>query len=580
VEQIKELLIERSSGDLRASATIEDTCEYFEAAAGVMKRHPELRKAMEIEGNYKGVGVHAAGIVVASQPLTDVVALYEREIGKDKKRVDVISADKYDAEYVNAMKLDLLGLSTMGMIRMALELLDMTLEELYALPLDDPDTIRGFQENDVVGIFQFDGRAMRSVNAELQPDNFAEICDVCALARPGPLHNNASAEYIDVKKGRKEPRRYHPILDDITRHTNYQIVYQEQILRIVMEIGGFDWTHAAYIRKIISRKIGEQEFARQWDRFWEGAQERGLEESTAKEIWGACITAGSYAFNNAHTVSYGMIAYWTMWLKRHHPQEFYASALTKLPPHKHQDLLRDAIKHDIQILPPEIGLSAMHWLPEAVGGSPIAIRAGFAQIPGIGESTGQAILDWRDTKKQMEIGGWYDLKVIKGIGEATIEKIMAFVAAEDPFDVYRLHRTIETTKKAIENGELAGVPIPTHTSLEVPYSRGQDTEVVWLGQIIHRNLRELFEVNFSRTGVPLDPESVKRPDLNEWVIMLGQDEDELLTITIDRYKYPQFRKAIWKIDLNHDMVVVRGVKKGWQSRRSVYISQMWVINPD
>jgi hypothetical protein len=101
-----------------------------------------------------------------------------------------------------------------------------------------------------------------------------------------------------------------------------------------------------------------------------------------------------------------------------------------------------------------------------------------------------------------------------------------------------------------------------------------------LGQIIHRNLRELFEVNFSRTGVPLDPESVKRPDLNEWVIMLGQDEDELLTITIDRYKYPQFRKAIWKIDLNHDMVVVRGVKKGWQSRRSVYISQMWVINPD
>lgn len=577
---LKNLLIERSSGDLRASATIEDTAEYFPQAKAVLDKYPELNKAMELEGNYRGLGVHAAGLVIANGPLTDVVATYEREVPKGSGNiVDVISADKYDAEYLGLVKIDVLSLSTMGMIRIALELLDMTLEDLYALPLDDPEVIKGFQENDVVGIFQFDGRAMRSVNAELQPDTFAEICDVCALARPGPLHNNASAEYIDVKRGRKEPRRYHPLLDDITKHTNYQIVYQEQILRICMEVGNFDWTHAAYIRKIISRKIGEQEFARQYDRFWAGAQSHGIDESTAKEIWGACITAGSYAFNNAHTVAYGMLAYWTMWLKRYHPQEFFIAALIKLPKEKRLEILRDAARHDIKVLPPDPAKSGVIWSKSGPD-----ILAGFAQIEGIGVKTGAKIIEGQYPEMT-----WDDLLEIKGIGKKTVDKIKHFVVQEDPFEIFKLDRQIATVKQAIRDkkvyrvdrwGHRVRLPYPTHTSIEVPYSRGKDVEVVWVGQINHRNLRELFEVNFSRTGEPLDPASVRRPDLNEWVIMRGIDGGEILTMTIDRYKYPKFREAIWGIKLDSDMVLVRGVKLGKQSRRAIYISDMVVIGED
>lgn len=575
VETVKELLLERSSGDLRASATIEDTVAQFEQAGKVFEKYPELKDAMELEGNYRGMGVHAAGLVVASQPLTDACAVYAREVPKNSGNwVDVISADKYDAEYLNVIKIDVLGLTTMGMIRHALEMLDMTLEELYALPLDDEETIRGFQENDVVGIFQFDGRAMRSVNAELQPDNFAEICDVCALARPGPLHNNASAEYIDVKRGRKDARRYHPILDDITRHTNYQIVYQEQILRICMEIGNFDWTHAAYIRKIISRKIGEQEFARQGERFFEGAKANGLDRETAEAIWGSCITAGSYAFNNAHTVSYGMIAYWTMWLKRHHPQEFFAASLRKYSDDKQLGLLRDAVKHDIRIKPPSPTKSSANWTTEGKR----TVRAGFTQIPGVGESVSGKITQLREERKG-EIG-WDDLADVKGVGQKTIEKIKSFVAQEDPFEILKLHRALTKIKGQIRTGDLGRLPNPTHTSLQVPYSRGESIGVVWVGQIMHRNLRELFEVNFSRTGVPLDPTTVKDPHLNEWVIMVGEDEDELLTITVDRWKYPRFKRAIWGMKLNHDMVLIRGIKKGFQSRRAIYAHEMWVIDPD
>lgn len=130
------------------------------------------------------------------------------------------------------------------------------------------------------------------------------------------------------------------------------------------------------------------------------------------------------------------------------------------------------------------------------------------------------------------------------------------------------------------HGAARHIPRQTHTSLQVPYSRGEDEQVVWVGVIKHRNLRELFEVNFSRTGVPLDPAEVKDPHLNEWVIMVGEDEDEMLTMTVDRWKYPKFKRAIWDIKPEHDVLVVQGVKRGYQSRRAIYISNFWTIDPE
>ena len=167
-----------------------------------------------------------------------------------------------------------------------------------------------------------------------------------------------------------------------------QIVYQEQILRIVREIGDFSWTHAAYIRKIISRKIGEQEFNRQKETFQEGARRKGLDDETIDAIWGACITAGGYAFNVPHCVSYGMLGFWTMYLKRHHPVEFFAAAFRKLADWKLLSLLRDAHRHGIEVLPPSLTESNITWEPAG----PNAIRAGYDEIPGIGEATASSIM--------------------------------------------------------------------------------------------------------------------------------------------------------------------------------------------
>ncbi len=591
VERVKALLIERSSGDLRASATIEDTVEQFDAAREVFEKHPDLYKAMDLEGNIKGFGVHSAGLVVSNEPIESVCAVYTREV--KKRLITCVSMDKYDAERQGLLKLDYLGLSTMAMIAEALRQLDKPLSDLYELPLDDERVINGFRENDVVGIFQFDGRAMRSVCGALKPDSFKEICDVNALSRPGPLHNGAANEYIDIKRGAKRPELIHPALDSITTDTHFQIVYQEQILRVVTEIGAFDWTHASYIRKIISKKLGEQEFQRQWERFWEGAQayhkrhpeHPEIDEETAKRIWGLCITSGSYAFNAAHCVSYGMLGYWTMWLKRLHPAVFYAASLQKMPDKKpkgqrdssvklgsHSVMLRDAIKgrgarKPIAVLPPDPQLSGVDWIATDAG-----LLGGWRQAGAA--AVGVKAIAHRD---EHGVSGWRDYMKVPGIGPKTVAKMTELGESDDPFEVKKLDQMLADISKQLPGW---GIPKPTHTALQVPYERGRDQAIVWIGLGVDRNLRDIFESNRARTGVELKRDEVKSPELNEWLMILGTDGDEQVTLRIDRFKYPQFRSAVWDLRLGHDVIVAKGVKPGFRTAREIYVSQLWIIDPE
>jgi DNA polymerase-3 subunit alpha len=581
VDKVKDVLIERSSGDLRASATVEDTVEQFPIAREVFEKYPDLVTAMKLEGNVKAFGVHAAGLVLSNGPVTDVCAVYERRVNDTVYKV--LALDKYDAERKNLLKLDFLGLNTMTLLDEARKELGMTLDEFYNIPLDDKETIRGFQENDVVGVFQFDGRACRYVSGALRPDSFKEVCDTTALARPGPLHNGAANAYVDVKRQRAKPETIHPSLAKITADTYGQVVYQEQILRIVREIGDFDWTHASYIRRIISRKIGEQAFNKEWDRFWGGAQRLhpDMTEEEAKAIWGLCITAGAYAFNAAHTVAYGLISWWCMWLKRHHRAVFYKNALCYLTDQKHQSLLRDAAqpgrrtRKPIRILPPTPDTSTTDWQRISRG----SIQAGFSQIPGLGMKTATAIVEHR---QQSGLKTWSDLLEIKGIGAKTVQKIEEFVNQDDPYRAHWLDRAIAKVKEAIANADegFEDLPDPTHTASDLPYTRGQDIEVVWLGAVYTRNVRDIFEWNRAKTGVELDRDSVRDPHLNEYCIMVGDDETDQMGLRINRWRYPRYRDLIWKMRPGQDLMLVRGVKPGWQPTRQIDISDMWLIDPE
>lgn len=578
VETVKGLLVERSSGDLRASATVEDTVAMFPQAAAVFEEHPELAYAMDLEGNYKGEGVHSAGLVISNGPISDFCSFTVKEVPKGSGNwVSVVIMDKYDAERQGLIKLDYLGLNTMSMIAKALAVLDMNLEDLYGLPLDDPKVIDVFNRNDTVGIFQFDGRATRYVCGAVKPESFAEICDINALSRPGPLHNGAAREYAEVKAGVRQPERLHPSLDAITEQTRFQIIYQEQILEIVRVLGDFDWTHASEIRRIIARKKGDAAFNAERGRFIRGTRTLHkrtdfpkLPDALGERIWGSLTTSGSYAFNAAHSTCYGLIAYWCGWLKAHHPSVFYASALDELSEDKKTDLLRDAVKHDIEVRPPNIKSSSARWKPIP---KKKAIRAGLEQLPGVGSKTSKAIIEYAT---EHECQAWADLAAIRGVGPKTIEKLETFAAADDPFDIYKLERDIQRTKVQLSD---LGLPLPTHTAIDLPYEQGQEFRVVWLGTITDRNIRDIFEQNRARTGEELKPDEVKDPHLNEWAQLTGLDENDQLLIKIDRWRYPRFKKHIFECRMNEDLILVEGVRPRYVTARQVKVKRMWVIDP-
>jgi hypothetical protein len=201
------------------------------------------------------------------------------------------------------------------------------------------------------------------------------------------------------------------------------------------------------------------------------------------------------------------------------------------------------------------------------------LHGGLLQIPGIGEKKAAALIEGRDS---MSLTEWGEIERISGFGPKTAAMIQDWVSQPDVFGIYTLDNLIQKVKTELPN---LGVPEPTHTALEVPYERGRDTEVTWIGVIVQRNLRDIWEINKAR-GVEVDPETIDRPDLNEWMIMAGYDGTELVSVRVDRYKYPGFRKALWGLRLNKDVVVVQGVKRGFRAAREVKASKMWVIDPD
>jgi DNA polymerase-3 subunit alpha len=303
----------------------------------------------------------------------------------------------------------------------------------------------------------------------------------------------------------------------------------------------------------------------------------GVREATALRIWKQLVTAGAYAFNAAHCVSYGMLAYWTMWLKVNHPLEFYCAALQKYDPKtKGFDLLKEASARGISVLPPDPAVSELSWSIEGDG-----LRAGFLQVSGIGEVTAEAILKHRATHYSEGLPmEWANLAEVRGIGPKTIEKIKEFAEEEDPFGIHLLSRTLaEVRRYLFERGDDLGLPFPRHKSDDIPYepSRG---EFYWLGMVRERNLKDLYELHRSRTGEELDPATVKEPEHVNWMVITGEDETGPLVITVHRYGgfYERVKDRLWNMDIKNQLLLVVGHKRN-EYRRAIYASQLFVIDP-
>lgn len=576
-DTVGNLIIERSGGDSRFDATLADTVELFPAAAAVFKEFPKLWQATRLEGNVKTMSIHAAGLIVANTPLTDICAVYDRE-GRS-----VLSIDKYDVEYAGALKMDILGLTTMGVIARCLDMIGLTVEDLYAIPDDDQEALGIFKRGDVTGVFQFEGRATRLVNRDVSPDNFGEVVDINALSRPGPLFSGTTAEYVDVKHKRRGPERFHPLVDDITHLTRGQIIYQEQILRTVREIGGFDWTNANEIRRIIAKKIGEAAFNVSQGNFIDGAARlHGIKEDTAKRIWARIVTSGTYAFVYAHAVSYSLLGLWCAWLKAHYPVEFYAASLSKTNDDETRyKLMRDAEAHDIVVRPPHLAFSKRSWTAQGD-----LLLAGWREVPGIGEKMSERIEEYTDAYQPTE---WSDLGNIPGVGPKTIEKIQDFSSQQDPFGLHKTERTLAKIRRWLPGQD---VPMPTHNGVEISEIYIPDKqpgqkwiegpEVTYLGIVRERAMQDYAENERSRSGREMKDilSDMYRPDLQKYCSLRCYDEtDEEVYLRINRFSFPKLKRKVERLRPGYSVVLCVGNRIGGFGT-PVAVKRLYIIDPE
>lgn len=575
VESLKGMIVERSGGDSRADAALGDTLEMFEGAAAIFAKYPkEIGYAIDLEGNYRSMSTHSAGLVITTSPVADVTALYTREV--KGRKITAVAVDKYDAEYLNLMKMDLLGLSTMEMLAMGLDLAEMTLEELYRIPLDDPETIAAFHRNDVIGIFQFEGRATRLVGRDLKPDDFLELVDVNALSRPGPLFSGTTAEYIKVKHGEMDPTRIHPIIDKITEGTKGQIIYQEQILHALSQFGGLPVKRVHEIRRIISKKLGEAAFNTSARDFAANAARlHGVTEELAMEVWSRVVTSASYAFVYSHSLAYTMIGYWCMWMKVHRPTAFYAAQLRSIPKEKWPKLIRDAQDHGIEVRGVEPNKSGVTWIPTG----PRRIAAGFEQLEGIGPSLAPKII--ADREKRGPFASAQDLLRVNGIGPAKLEKMLPQIEGDDPFGLLRVKLALDSVRAAIANRSIP-LKMMNHNSDSILDVEG-GKEVVWLGMVKLKEYKDIIEDERSRTGDDLDVirARLKRPDLaTSCVLHAYDDAGEDVYVRITRFDFPKFRSVLEDLREDTDTIWVRARKSNGGFGASIYVKHMVVIDPE
>ncbi|MGW8177329.1 MAG: DNA polymerase III subunit alpha, partial [bacterium] len=397
VNAVTNSIIERSSGDERASQTIHDSFEEFEVCRAFNKRYPAVLEHSDVlEGMAKNLGIHAAGCVASPVPLTDIIPLETRK--HDGRDVVVSAGDMYAVAAAGLVKLDVLGLRTLSVLKGAAK----AVKERHGVEIDfessqvdlnDPKVLQGFTDHDYGGVFQYDTPSADKVCSGVSFDSFEDIAAMTALNRPGTSRSGLATRYVDRKKNPEKAKKddFHPAVTKITSDTLGIIVYQEHVIKIFTDVAGFAPGTADSLRKTIAKKIGDETMGKERANFVRGAAEHtGMDEKTAHKIMDAITFFGSYGFNKSHATAYSMIAFWCMWLKTYYPLEFYWSLLKHEPDRiRIQQFAKHAKKRGIGFLPPSVSISKAEF---SIDGERKAIRGSLVDIKGVGAKAAEGIM--------------------------------------------------------------------------------------------------------------------------------------------------------------------------------------------
>src|SRR6476619_2399655 len=353
--------------------------------------------AKGLEGLKRQWGVHAAGVIMSSEPLLDLIPIMKRE-----QDGAIITQFDYSAcETLGLLKMDFLGLRNLTVLDDALRNVERNRGHrivLEDLGLDDAKTYELLASGDTLGVFQLDGGPMRSLLRQMRPDCFEDIAAVLALYRPGPMGANSHINYALRKNGKQEISPIHPELaeplKEILAPTYGLIVYQEQVMEIPQKLAGYSLGRADLLRRAMGKKKREVLEA-EYEGFRDGMVANGYSERAVKTLWDILVPFSDYAFNKSHTAGYGLVSYWTAYLKANYPAEYMAALLTSVRDDKDKSALylNECRRMGIKVLPPDVNSSAADFTPVGTD-----IRFGLAAIRNVGENVVASIVATRDAK--------------------------------------------------------------------------------------------------------------------------------------------------------------------------------------
>lgn len=462
--------------------------------------------AVGLEGQIRNWGVHAAGVIMSSEPLIDVVPIMARA----QDGAVITQFDYPMCESLGLVKMDFLGLSNLHTLQDAVENIALNRGQevvLEDLPFDDRATYELMGRGDTLGVFQLDGGGMRALLRSMQPDVFADITAVSALYRPGPMGADSHNKYARRKNGREAIEPIHPALaealEPVLGETYGLIVYQEQVMAIAQVLAGFTLGAADNLRRAMGKKKKE-ELDKQYAGFQGGMLERGFPQDAIDTLWAVLLPFSDYAFNKSHSAAYGVITYWTAYLKANYPAEYMAALLTSVKDDKDKMAiyLNECRRMKIQVLPPDVNESAHNFTP--VGHD---IRFGLTAVRNVGSSVVDRIVEAREERgRYVDFNDFMDKVDALVCNKRVIESLVKAGAFDDM--KHKRRALVSIHEEAVDR----------YAAIKKDAGSGQDS---------------LFDSLFNEGGTsgaePIFDMAVAIPDIDEWdkMALLGHEREML-----------------------------------------------------
>ena len=520
--QVADTLIERSSADSRAQQTFEETFYVTDIGRRLVKEYPEISAVFDAEDHPTNAGQHAAGIVICNGEILDYVAI--------DGRTGAAMCDKYMAEKLNFLKIDILGVSQFSIFERCLELIGQEPRNgfLEKLPLNDQAAFDVLNRKQFSGIFQAIGKSLQILFNMIHTDRLDDPIAITALSRPGPVASGAAVRWTRKRMG-KEPVVYrHPLLEPYLKSTYGEVVYQEQVMSICRDIGQMGFREVTKIRKAMSKSLGVEEMNKLGEPFKEGAIRTGIPKETVDIIWGELIEFGAWGFNLSHAVSYGLITYWCCWLKAHYPVEFAAATLdNEYDAIKQLRLLRELSIEGIKYIPIDAQYSTDRWNIKEEDGKKVLVGP-LTNIHGVGPVLVRKIIESRKP------GGAPLTPALRAKLDAAITKIDSLTPIQDAIN--KLHP------------DLSAINIISDPNPICDLNSGMEGVYMILGlvkRIQPRDLNDLHSV--AKRGYALKGQS--------WCLNLfvHDDTDEILC-TVNRWDYEKVGKQIEEVGGQGDVL--------------------------